>query len=108
MDHSIGKKQREVEGWITVSLLRKLFFFFFLTFSWSADNHSLSAIECFYFAVITATTIGYGDISPITQNGKGIGTIYVLFGCATVAQVLGAIAGVYIDAKQEEVSPGVR
>jgi len=66
------------------------------------DDNDLSAVECFYFAVITMTTIGYGDISPGTQTGKGFGTLYVLFGCAAVAQVLGSIAGIYIDAKQEE------
>ena len=64
------------------------------------DDHDLSAIQCFYYAVITMTTIGYGDISPGTTAGKGVGIVYLLFGCATVAQVLGGIAGVYIEAKQ--------
>lgn len=58
--------------------------------------------ECFYFSVITVTTIGYGDISPATQGGKVFGVFYVLLACATVAQVLGAIAGSFIEAKQEE------
>ncbi|GMI50858.1 hypothetical protein ScalyP_jg1993 [Parmales sp. scaly parma] len=66
------------------------------------DSNELSAAECFYFSVITVTTIGYGDISPATQGGKVFGVFYVLLACATVAQVLGAIAGSFIEAKQEE------
>ena len=66
------------------------------------DSPELTAAQCFYFSVITVTTIGYGDISPQTVGGKVFGIFYVLFACATVAQVLGAIAGSYIEARQEE------
>jgi len=66
------------------------------------DDEELTAAQCFYFAVITVTTIGYGDISPVSTGGQVFGIFYCLFACATVAQVLGAIAGSYIEAKQEE------
>jgi hypothetical protein len=36
-------------------------------------------IECFYFAVITGTTIGYGDYSPkLSEGGKLAGAFYIL------------------------------
>ena len=66
-----------------------------------AENDKPSVVDCIYFAVITMTTVGYGDLSPSTNVGKLIGSLYLLFGCAAVAQVLGGIAGVYIEAKGE-------
>jgi hypothetical protein len=65
------------------------------------DDHSLTFIECFYFAVITSTTIGYGDISPTTDGGKGAGILYLLIGVTSVGNVLSTIAGAIIEAKQK-------
>ena len=65
------------------------------------DDNSLTFIECFYFAVITSTTIGYGDISPETDGGKGAGILYLLIGVTAVGNVLSTIAGAIIEVKQK-------
>jgi Ca2+-binding EF-hand superfamily protein len=63
---------------------------------------TLTFIQCLYYAVITCTTIGYGDISPMTQWGRALGTAYVMFGVVSVGNVFGEIASAFIEAKQQE------
>ena len=59
--------------------------------------------KCLYFAVITSTTIGYGDISPKNTNlGKIFGIFYILFGVTAVGNVLSEIATKVIEKKQRE------
>ena len=62
----------------------KLFFLIFvgmilIYLDKQSHEEKIDFIECFYFAVITGTTIGYGDYSPnLSEGGKLAGTIYVL------------------------------
>lgn len=46
---------------------------------------SLSLIDGFYFSVVALTTVGFGDITPVTDGGKLFVTFYLLTGIAIVA-----------------------
>lgn len=39
-----------------------------------------SVPKCFYFSVITFTSVGYGDISPISDFGKAVASITAILG----------------------------
>ncbi|GMI40565.1 hypothetical protein TrCOL_g7860 [Triparma columacea] len=86
----------------------KLFFLIFvgmilIYLDKQSHEEKIDFIECFYFAVITGTTIGYGDYSPnLSEGGKLAGTIYVLIAVVGLGGVLGDIAGYFIEAKQKE------
>lgn len=61
-----------------------------------------SVISSIYFAVITATTIGFGDFHPSTTWMRAIYIFYLPFSVAVFGQVLSKIASVYMDMKAQE------
>ena len=67
----------------------------------SFDQEDLSFNECLYFAIISSTTIGYGDISPVTTTGMWFSILYILFGVTAVGNILSSIAGKVVEAKQQ-------
>jgi len=51
----------------------------------------LSYTDALYWAIITATSIGYGDITPITTTGRIIAAILGIMGVITIGIVTGLI-----------------
>ena len=45
-----------------------------------------------YWALITLTTVGYGDITPITAVGQFIAMLSAVFGVVVVALITGIVA----------------
>lgn len=52
----------------------------------------ISFIDVIYYLVTTATTVGYGDISPKTEFGKVLSISYMVIGIMTLTVLIG-IAG---------------
>ena len=46
-------------------------------------------VDGVYFTIVTMSTVGYGDISPGTDAGKGIVVFLILCGCAMYAVIIG-------------------
>lgn len=53
-----------------------------------------------WWAVITLTTVGYGDVTPVTSAGKVVGAIVAISGVVLVAMPTGIIAAAFSDAMQ--------
>ena len=56
-----------------------------------------SIIRSFWWSTITLTTIGYGDVYPITILGKIATTIIAIAGIGIVALPAGIIAGSFSE-----------
>lgn len=53
--------------------------------------------EAMWWAVATLTTVGYGDVTPITAMGKLFGAIITIIGIGTVALPSGILASGFSD-----------
>lgn len=57
----------------------------------------LSPLDTYYFLVTTATTVGYGDISPKTDIGKVLVTFYMIIGIALLGLFLGKVTELMVE-----------
>ncbi|SFG59418.1 voltage-gated potassium channel [Lachnospiraceae bacterium C7] len=63
-----------------------------------------SFFEAVYWATISITTIGYGDISPVTTAGRALTMISALVGVAVIALPSGIVTAAYMDEIKKEKS----
>jgi len=50
-----------------------------------------------YWAVITLTTVGYGDVSPVTPLGQALSLLTAFMGVCTVAMLTGIVASSFAN-----------
>lgn len=56
-----------------------------------------------YWAVVTITTVGYGDIAPVTVGGRFLSVLVMLLGYSIIAVSTGIVAGeVYAESKKPD------
>jgi voltage-gated potassium channel len=58
--------------------------------------------KCFWWAVVTLTTVGYGDSYPMTVGGKIFTTVVVIIGIAVIAIPTGLIAAGLTSVQSED------
>ena len=70
--------------------------------SGSQPEHFTSVFHSLWWAIVTLTTVGYGDVFPITTGGR-VFTFFVLFlGLGIVAVPTGLLASALSKAREEE------
>ena len=50
-----------------------------------------SWVDCVYFSVITLSTIGYGDFSPKTDEGKLFTIFYIIVGIGIILSFINTV-----------------
>lgn len=56
-----------------------------------------SFFDALYWSTVTLTTVGYGDLCPVTDVGRVVSMLSSLFGIAIIALPSGAITASYIE-----------
>lgn len=51
----------------------------------------------FYWALVTVTTVGYGDIVPTTPSGKLIASILILLGLGLIATITAIVSAKFVQ-----------
>lgn len=63
-----------------------------------------SVLDAIWWAVVTMTTVGYGDITPVTAGGKILAILIMLLGVGTVALPAGMLAARFSEELQDRKS----
>lgn len=59
-----------------------------------------------YWAIVTMTTVGYGDITPVTPLGRLLSAFVMLMGYTIIAVPTGIVSATIIDETQQRVKAG--
>ncbi len=98
----IIKKARTLDR----DVLRAMGIFLGIVIVGSVVYHHLEGwtpLDSVYFSVITLTTIGYGDMHPITTGAKVFTIFYVLFGVGLVFYLFTTIAKHLFEDEKKEI-----
>ena len=58
--------------------------------------------DAIWWAIVTISTVGYGDIAPVTKEGRFIGEGLIFFGMITVSIFTATVSSILIERKLKE------
>ena len=67
-----------------------------------------SFFDALYWATVTLTTVGYGDLTPVTDIGRFVSMLSSLFGVAIIALPSGVITASYLEELRSSKNPEER
>lgn len=99
---SIAREELVLYGLVTVMLL-----FFAASGIYYCEHEAQpdvfkSVPHCFWWAVTTLTTVGYGDMYPVTIAGKCFTSIILMIGLGAVAAPAGIITSALMKAREAD------
>jgi voltage-gated potassium channel len=62
------------------------------------DNYG----EALWWAIVTVTTVGYGDRYPVSAGGRGVAVVLMLVGIGLIGVVTASVASYFIEEKVDE------
>ena len=66
-------------------------------------SHLHTWVDAFYYTVVTYSTVGYGDIVPITMNAKIFTISMIIVGISSFVATIGVVLGPLIEGRMKGV-----
>jgi len=67
-------------------------------------NNDFSYFHSLYFTVITVTTVGYGDYTPLSYSGRFLSLLMMIFGIINVNLINYSFVALIDSSKKEELA----
>lgn len=93
---NIFKKQKGPLSYVLILALGYIIISALIVFNVEPDSFN-SFFDAIYWATVSLTTMGYGDLYPVTEIGRVVTMVSSLFGIAIVALPAGIITAGYMD-----------
>ena len=61
------------------------------------NENITSFLDALYWALVTVSTVGYGDISPVTDVGKMVAMLGIIFGIAMISFVTSVMVSAFAE-----------
>lgn len=58
--------------------------------------------DALWFSIVTLTTVGYGDLHPVTDNGRLFGSVFLIFSLAFYGVLIGQITNIMNTVKENK------
>ena len=62
----------------------------------------LAPVDAFYFMVVTLATVGYGDVHPVSTEGKVLAMLVIVAGVGTFGAFIVNATGLMLERRQEK------
>ena len=72
------------------------------SFNTARGSHSMNGFTGFYFSFITLSTVGYGDITPVSQVARWLAAMEAMTGLLYVANLIARLVSVYSSSKPDD------
>jgi hypothetical protein len=95
-------KNRATGGLLLVMLIALLVLEFgSLAMLWAEraepDASIVSAEDALWYLVVTMSTVGYGDLFPVSQLGRAVGTLIIIVGVGVFGTLTGFLATIFLE-----------
>ena len=98
---SVIERSRRALGAVMILAVGYILISALIVFNVEPDSFK-TFFDAVYWATVSLTTVGYGDLYPVTTLGRLVAMVSSLFGIAIVALPAGIITAGYMDALQKE------
>ncbi len=68
------------------------------------ENGFVSIPTAMYWAVVTMTTVGYGDVTPQTPLGRALAAVLMIIGYGIIAVPTGIVSAEFVEAARKPIS----
>ena len=72
------------------------------SFNTNAGTHSMSGFTGFYFSFVTLSTVGYGDITPVSRIARWLAAMEAMTGLLYVAVLIARLVSLYSAPKSND------
>ncbi len=81
--------------WLAGFVYAVLLFALFTIESASPESQIRTLSDAFWYTIVTISTVGYGDLTPVTHTGRMIGVVFLIFSMGIYLTLIGTAVSIF-------------